>query len=143
MASVMLGRGCRYFSSVSLGSAAHFRAYTKAASAYLAEHKKQCAGDPGWYALAAAAGGRLGWDATDMLAVVDEGMAKYPGYTMIAFEAVKHFSPKRGWHAVCREIHGATCARNRAGARPPCPVVARGVLSVALLIHLCRIRRAF
>lgn len=101
MVSAMLGRGMayrgyRYFSSVSPENAAHFRAYTKAASAYLAEHKKQCAGDPGWYALAASAGGRLGWDATDMLAVMDEGMARYPGYTMIAFEAAQYFSPKWG-----------------------------------------------
>lgn len=101
MAATMLGRGMAYrgygySSSISAEDAAHFHAYTEAASNYLAEHKKKCASDAGWYELALSAAVRLNWEATDLVALVDEGMAKHPGDTMIPFMAAQYFAPKWG-----------------------------------------------
>ncbi|AWH49590.1 hypothetical protein C1925_10740 [Stenotrophomonas sp. SAU14A_NAIMI4_5] len=101
LASALLGRGMAYrgygySSTVSPQDSAQFHDYTEAASAVLKDCRKQCASDPNWYARSAFAGMLLGWDATDMLAVVDEGMARYPGYVSIPFQAAQYFSPKWG-----------------------------------------------
>lgn len=101
MAASMLGRGMAYrgygySSSISAEESAQFHAYTEAASNYLAEHKKQCVSDAGWYELASFAAVRLNWEATDLMALVDEGMAKHPGNLTIPFVAAQYFSPKWG-----------------------------------------------
>lgn len=101
MAATLLGRGMAYrgydySSSVSAQDTAHFHAYTEAAMSYLADHKNTCASDAGWYELASSAAVRLNWDATDLMALVDEGMAKHPGNLTIPFVAAQYFSPKWG-----------------------------------------------
>ncbi|MBO8043927.1 hypothetical protein J6396_40390, partial [Pseudomonas aeruginosa] len=108
-------RGPGYANTVKEEDWAPFKALQQQAVDYLLKYKDIASTDPYWYESMEHRAIEQSWDADRFFALHDEGIARYPGYFPLYFDAVRYFAPKWGGDPAGLEAY----ARRVMAAAPP------------------------
>lgn len=89
-------RGGGYAHTVGADAWAPYARYSRQAAEYLVAHKSVSVSDPSWYQLAETVALREDWESAALLAVFDEGAARYPDYLPLYTQALVYYAPAWG-----------------------------------------------
>lgn len=80
-----------------------FHEFTQKARSYLETYKAIASGDPYWYNIMAVIAYQQSWPEAEFSKLIHEGLARFPSFYQIYFEAMNYYAPKWGGDAALIE----------------------------------------
>lgn len=96
-------RGCDYANSVGKDDWRPFLEYMEKAREYLESNKTLASQDPAWYELMGLIGQRQSWIEARYVAMLNEGLNRYPFYHQLYYTGLDFYSPRWGGNAKAME----------------------------------------